>query len=174
MHTILFSSKFCDVRLVTFPNELPLHAYVFYMNSTSKLLPMIDTIIKSDAIVGYVDYLEKKYYSIPFPPSCWSHSVEYQPLPLNKMLDSFELLGVCCIVAVLVLVAELFLGRFRKKYQQGTQRENWIEDVSSVSCKHPGLQISKLARKVKSNSIRNKLKIIGPLRKRKTIVIRLT
>ena len=75
---------------------------------------MIDTIIKSDSILGYVDYLEKKYYSIPFPPSCWSHTVEYQPLPLYKVLDSFRLLAACAVLSGLLFAAELFRGKLRK------------------------------------------------------------
>ncbi len=84
-----YKSRYCDIRFLSFPEEIKGRGYVFYYKEKRLFSPQIETVMATDSLMAYVHYLEKKYYSKPFPPKCLDRRVRVEPLPFYKVKECF-------------------------------------------------------------------------------------
>lgn len=104
-----YSRTYCDLRILSYSEELPLLSYTFY--TTSKLLKTkMSSVVLSESIRAYRTYLNNKYYlKGGIPVDCrTSRTVTVKPINIKKMQDCFYVLAAGLVFA--------FMLAFFKRY----------------------------------------------------------
>lgn len=165
---VFYSTNYCDMNIISYPDELPLFGYTFY-NTRHDIQDAMATIITSNAFQTFNEYLTNKYFENKFPPLCLSKSkmtISDPTVPVSKVQDSFYMLGIGIALALVFVAMRYaknlfdYVWKAKKNQSRSTSTQAIIRD-RNLSGKRVQFTISTAQPKIEENLYNNNVVFIN-------------